>query len=80
MSNGGDHRAEIEELRRQLSAKDALLAARTAELAAAKTGLIAKTLTPARWQLNAIRERRPKCPPCSRSPCWRSPARLSLLL
>jgi hypothetical protein len=42
MSNGGDHRAEIEELRRQLGAKDALLAARTAELAAAKTGLIAK--------------------------------------
>jgi chromosome condensin MukBEF ATPase and DNA-binding subunit MukB len=36
--------AEIEELRRQLSAKNALLAARTAELAAARTGLIAKTL------------------------------------
>ena len=44
MGNGGDHRAEIEELRRQLTAKDALLAARTAELVAAKTGLIAKTL------------------------------------
>jgi hypothetical protein len=44
MSNGGDHRIEIEELRRQLSAKGALLAARTAELAAARTGLIAKTL------------------------------------
>jgi len=51
MSNGGDDRAEVEKLRRQLSAKEALLAereemlaARTAELAAAKTGLIAKTL------------------------------------
>jgi transposase len=44
MGNGREVRAEIEELLRQLSAKDALLAARTAELAAAKTGLIAKTL------------------------------------
>ena len=44
MSHGGDHRTEIEEFRRQLSAKDALLAARTAELAAARTGLITKTL------------------------------------
>jgi hypothetical protein len=44
MSKGGHDRTEIEELRRQLSAKDELLAARTAELAAARIGLIAKTL------------------------------------
>src|SRR5262245_50185203 len=51
MGNGGDHHSEIAERRRQLIAKEALLAerdemlaTRTAELAAAKNGLIEKTL------------------------------------
>jgi transposase len=60
MSNGGDHRAEIEELRRQLSAKDALLAARAAELAAAKTGLIAKTLEAEKLKAQLAKLRREK--------------------
>ena len=67
MSNGGDHRAEIEELRRQLSAKDALLAereemlaARTAELAAAKTGLIEKTLEAEKLKAQLAKLRREK--------------------
>jgi transposase len=60
MSNGGDHRAEIEELRRQLGAKDALLAARTAELAAAKTGLIAKTLEAEKLKAQIAKLRRLK--------------------
>jgi transposase len=67
MSSGGDHRTEIEELRRQLSAKDALLtereemlAARTAELAAAKTGLIAKTLEAEKLKAQLARLRREK--------------------
>jgi transposase len=60
MSNGGDHRAEIEELRRQLTAKDALLAARTAELAAARTGLIAKTLEAEKLRAQLARLRREK--------------------
>jgi transposase len=60
MSSGGDHRAEIDELRRQLSAKDALLAARTAELAAAKTGLIAKTLEAEKLKAQLAKLRREK--------------------
>jgi transposase len=67
MSNGGDHRAEIEELRRQLVAKDALLAereemlaARTAELAAAKNGLIEKTLEAEKLKAQLARLRREK--------------------
>jgi transposase len=67
MSNGGDDRAEVEELRRQLSAKEALLAereemlaARTAELAAAKTGLIAKTLEAEKLKAQLAKLRRLK--------------------
>jgi len=60
MGNGGDHRAEIEELRRQLSVKDALLAERTAELAAAKTGLIAKTLEAEKLKAQLAKLRRMK--------------------
>jgi transposase len=60
MSSGGDHRTEIEELRRQLSAKDALLAARTTELAAAKTGLIAKTLEAEKLKAELAKLRREK--------------------
>jgi transposase len=67
MSNGGNHRAEVEELRRQLSAKEALLAereemlaARTAELAAAKTGLIAKTLEAEKLKAQLAKLRREK--------------------
>jgi transposase len=60
MSNGGNHRTEIEELRQQLSAKDALLAARTAELAAAKTGLIVKTLEAEKLKAQLAKLRREK--------------------
>jgi transposase len=67
MSHGGEHRAEIEELRRQLRAQDALLvereemlAARTAELAAAKTGLIEKTLEAEKLKAQLARLRREK--------------------
>src|SRR5262245_37686208 len=60
MSHGGENRAEIEELRRQLSAKDALLATRTAELAAAKTGLIAKTLEAEKLKAQLAKLRREK--------------------
>lgn len=67
MSNGGDHRAEIEQLRGQLLAKDALLAereemlsARTAELAAAKTGLIEKTLEAEKLKAQLAKLRREK--------------------
>ncbi len=67
MSTGGDDRARVEELRRQLVAKDALLAereamlaARTAELAAAKTGLIEKTLEAEKLKAQLARLRREK--------------------
>jgi DNA repair exonuclease SbcCD ATPase subunit len=67
MSNGGEHRAEIEELRRQLIAKDTLLAereemlaARTAELVVAKTGLIAKTLEAEKLKAQLAKLRREK--------------------
>ena len=60
MSYGGEVRAEIEELRRQLSAKDALLAARTAELAAARTGLITKTLEAEKLKAQLAKLRREK--------------------
>ena len=60
MSYGSEVRAEIEELRRQLNAKDALLAARTAELAAARTGLIAKTLEVEKLKAQLAKLRRMK--------------------
>ena len=67
MSNGGDHRVEIEELRRQLIAKDALLAereemltARATELAAAKNGLIEKTLEAEKLKAQLAKLRREK--------------------
>jgi transposase len=67
MTNGGDHSAEIEGLRRQLLAKDALLAerdemlaARTAELAAAKNGLIEKTLEAEKLKAQIAKLRREK--------------------
>jgi transposase len=67
MRTGGDHRAQVEELRRQLAAKDALLAereamlmARTAELAAAKTDLIEKTLEAEKLKAQLARLRREK--------------------
>jgi transposase len=65
MGNGRRDHTELEELRRQLSAKDALLAereemlaVRTAELAAAKTGLIAKTLEPEKLKAQLTKLRR----------------------
>jgi transposase len=60
MSNGGDHRVEIEELGRQLIAKDALLAERAAELAAAKNGLIEKTLEAEKLKAQLAKLRREK--------------------
>ena len=67
MSNGGDHHSEIAQLRRQLIAKDALiaerdemLAARTAELAAAKNGLIEKTLEAEKLKAQLAKLRREK--------------------
>jgi transposase len=67
MSNGGDHRAEIEQLRRRLIAKDAqlaerdeMLATRTAELAAAKNGLIEKTLEAEKLKVQLAKLRREK--------------------
>jgi transposase len=67
MSHAGDDRAEIEELRRQLRAKDALLAereeilaARTAELVVAKTGLIEKTLEAEKLKAQLAKLRREK--------------------
>jgi len=67
MGNGGHHRTEIEELRRQLIAKDALLAereemlaARIAELAAAKNGLIEKTLEAEKLKAQLAKLRREK--------------------
>jgi transposase len=67
MGNGGDRRARIDELRRQLIAKDVLLAereemlaVRTAELAAAKNGLIAKTLEAEKLKAQLARLRRLK--------------------
>ncbi len=67
MSNGGDHPVEIEELKRQLIAKDALLAereemltARATELAAAKNGLIEKTLEAEKLKVELAKLRREK--------------------
>src|SRR5262245_10916984 len=67
MSNGGDNHSEIAELRLQLTAKDALLAerdemlaARTAELAAAKNGLIEKTLEAEQLKAQLAKLRREK--------------------
>ena len=67
MSNGGDHHSEIAQLRRQLIAKDALiaerdemLAARTAELASAKNGLIEKTLEAEKLKAQLAKLRREK--------------------
>jgi transposase len=57
MQSAGDPR-EIEELRRQLSAKDALLAERDAELAAAKAGLVAKTLEAEKLKFELARLKR----------------------
>ena len=54
----GDPRNEIEELRRQLNAKDALLAERDAELAAAKAGLVAKTLEAEKLKFELARLKR----------------------
>jgi chromosome segregation ATPase len=58
MQSAGDPRNEIEELRRQLNAKDALLAERDAELAAAKAGLVAKTLEAEKLKFELARLKR----------------------
>jgi transposase len=58
MQSAGDPRNEIEELRRQLNAKDALLAKRDAELAAAKAGLVAKTLEAEKLKFELARLKR----------------------
>src|SRR5262245_24360732 len=58
MHDARDPRIELEELRRQLSAKDALLALRDTELAAAKSGLIAKTLEAEKLKFELARLKR----------------------
>lgn len=67
MTNGGDHHIEIEALRRQLAARDTALAERdeqlaqrTAELAAAKSGLIEKTLEAEKLKAQIAKLRREK--------------------
>src|SRR5262245_38051753 len=67
MGNGGDHHSEIAELRRQLIARaallaerDEMLAARTAELAAAQDGLIEKTLEAEKLKAQLAKLRREK--------------------
>ena len=58
MQTAGDPRSEIEELRRQLTARDVLLADRNAELAAAKAGLVAKTLEAEKLKFELARLKR----------------------